>query len=88
METETLLNKTIKFPTHFPEPIKVESITQMGKHYKLRVRKIDEHLEEVIVSKDEIEGAQIISKEKHKSVNSEHLSLFGRVSPYSLCLLL
>lgn len=72
---ENLLNKTIKLPTHFPEPVEVESITQVEKHYKLRVRKIDGHLEEVIVSKDEIEGVQIISKERYKPVNSEHLSL-------------
>jgi len=75
MEMENLLNKTIKLPTHFPEPVEVESITQVGKHYKLRVRKIDGHLEEVIVSKEEIEGIQIISKGRYKPVNSGHLSL-------------
>ncbi len=75
MEIEKLLNKTIKLPTHFPEPVKVESINQVGRHYKLRVRKINGHLEEVIVSKDEIEKIQIISKEKYEPVNSEHLSL-------------
>jgi len=72
---ENLLNKTIKLPTYFPEPVEVESITKVGKHYKLRVRKIDGYLEEVIVSEDEIEETQIISKEKYRSVNSEHLSL-------------
>lgn len=75
MEMENLLNKTVKLPTHFSEPVVVESITQVGKHYKLRVRKIDGHLEEVVASKDEIEEAQIILEEKYKSVISEHLSL-------------
>lgn len=75
MEVENLLNKTIKLPTHFSDPVKVESATYVGTHYKLRVRKTDGHLEEVVVSKDEIEEAQIISKERYKPVNSEHLSL-------------
>jgi len=90
MEMENLLNKTIKLPTHFPEPVEVESITQVGKHYKLRVRKIDGHLEEVIVSENEIEGVQIISKERYKPVNSEHLSLslivFAMPTPMTLTL--
>lgn len=72
---EKLLNKTIKLPTHFPEPVKVESITQIGMHYKLMVRKMDGRPDEVVVSKDEIEKVQIISEEKHKPVDSKHLSL-------------
>ncbi len=75
MEKETLLNKTINLPTYFREPVRVENITQVGNYYKLIVRKMDGHLEEIIVSKDEIEKAQIISDEKYRPVNPEHLSL-------------
>ena len=46
METERLLNKSIKLPTHFPEPDKVERATLAGSYYKLRVRRADGYLEE------------------------------------------
>ncbi len=75
MGAEKLLNKTIKLPTHFPEPVEVESITRIGNHYKLRVRTIDGYLDEVMVTKEEIEGVEIISKERYKPVDPKHLSL-------------
>lgn len=76
MEIERLLNKTVRLPTHFPEPVLIESMVPIGDHYKLRVRNADGYLEEVMLLGKEIEGIQVISEERYKPVNAKELSLF------------
>lgn len=80
MDTENLLKKTIKLPTHFPEPVEVENIRLVGKHYRLRVRKSDGTLDEIVITDEEFKDLhgqlQTVSEEKYKPVNPAHLSLF------------
>ena len=70
-----LLNKKIKLPSQFSEPVKVEDITSLGTNYKLRVRKTNGHLEEVIITDKELEEIQIISEEINTPVSAKHLLL-------------
>jgi len=70
-----ILNKIIRLPTYFSEPVKVEGMIQIGKHYKLTVRTIEGRLEEIVVSKEDLEKAQVTLEDKYKLVNSDHLSL-------------
>jgi len=70
-----LLNKKIKLPSQFAEPVKVEDITPLGTNYKLRVRKTNGLLEEVIITDKELEEIQIISEEINTPVNAKHLLL-------------
>jgi len=42
MEIEELLNKSKRLPTHYSDPMEVESIMPIGEHYKLRMRRIDD----------------------------------------------
>ena len=76
MNPAKLVNTKVRLPTHFSEPVVVESIKSLGKHHKLRVRNADGYLEEVILTKEEIEEIHIISGEKYQPVNEKHLSLF------------
>ncbi len=76
MEPEKLLNRSVRLPTHFSEPVDVESIVPVGRYYKLRVRKADGYLEEIAVPVEEIEEIQIISEERYKPADAKHLSLF------------
>jgi len=77
MEIETFLkNKTIRLPTHFVEPVHVENVVSMGAYYKLTVRKADGYLDEVILTKGEINEVQIIHEERYKPVDAKKLSLF------------
>ena len=55
MNPEKLVNTKVRLPTHFSEPVVVESTESVGKHHKLRVRNADGYLEEVILTKEEIE---------------------------------
>ena len=75
MEPQKLLNKKVKLLAQFPEPVKVESIIPLGSHYKLRVRKTDGYLEEVIITEKELEEIQVISEKINIPVNAKHLSL-------------
>lgn len=76
MQTDNLLNRFIRLPTHFSEPVEVENVTTVGEHYKLRVRRADGYPDEVILTKDEMKRVQIITEEQYKPVEAEDLSLF------------
>jgi len=78
MNYENLIGKTIKLPTHFPEPIQIEALRQIGpSHYKVRVRRQNGYLEEVVLTEKEIGQFQsFVTIEKPKPVNAEKLSLF------------
>ena len=45
-------------------------IKQIGSHYKLRVRKADGYLEEIMVTREEIEELEVISSKLIKPVNA------------------
>ncbi len=72
---EHLLGKKIKLFTYFSEPVKVENISSIGAHYKLTVRREDGSIEEVPVSKDELEKVEIIIDEEYKPVDPKKLAL-------------
>jgi len=75
MDIKKLLNKKVKIPSQFSEPVKIEDIGELGGHYKLRVRKADGHLEEVVITDKEIEKIEVISEEKNIPVPAHHLML-------------
>jgi SNF2 family DNA or RNA helicase len=75
MDPQKLLNKKVKLPTQFAEPVKVESIMVLGCHYKLRIRKTDGLLEELIITDEEIKEIQLISEEINTLINPKHLLL-------------
>jgi SNF2 family DNA or RNA helicase len=75
MVVEELLNHSVRLPTHFLEPVLVENIGLVGKHYKLRVRTAKGSLQEVVLTADEMQTIQLISEDKHRPVEAEHLAL-------------
>lgn len=75
MSTKELVNRTIKLPTHFPESVWVESIVPAGKHFKLRVRRSDGYLEEVVLTPEEVEEIHLTWEEKRTPAVAEHLCL-------------
>lgn len=75
MGYDNLVSRLIRLPTHFSEPVRIESIGSLGEHYKLRIRKADGYLEEIILTQEEIGQVHIISEERYKPVNASYLSL-------------
>ncbi len=75
MVVNELLNHSVRLPTHFLEPVLVENISLVGKHYKLRVRTPKGSLQEVVLTENEIQSIQLISEEKSRPVEAEHLAL-------------
>ncbi|MCS7214943.1 MAG: helicase-related protein [Thermodesulfovibrio sp.] len=75
MKTDNLLNKKIILPTHFADPVEVESINKIDTHYKLLVRRTDGYLEEIVLSPEELNEIQIISEDKGQIVDAEQLAL-------------
>jgi len=75
MELKELLNKKAKIPSQFSEPVRVEDIVNLGNRYKLRVRKLDGHLEEIVITDEEIQEIQVISQEKNTFVDANKLML-------------
>jgi len=75
MDVDKFLNKKVGIPSQFTEPVKIESFESVGSHYKLRVRKTDGHLEEIILTDQEVEEIQVLSDDLSLPVQAEHLLL-------------
>jgi len=75
MKLDKIINKKAKLPTHFSKHVLIENLESIGEHYKLRVRKSDGYLEEIILTEEEINEITIISDETQKAVDGRLLSL-------------
>jgi len=75
MGLEDLLNKKVKLISQFSEPVKIENIIPLGVSYKLRIRKADGRLDELILTDDEIKEIEVISEEENIPANANLLSL-------------
>ncbi len=75
MHPQNLLNRKVKIPSQFSEPVKIENVLSLGSHYKLIVRRTDGLLEEIVVADKEIEEIQIIQEKIYKPVNANSLAL-------------
>jgi SNF2 family DNA or RNA helicase len=75
MDIDKFLSKKVRILSQFTEPVKIESFESVGSHYKLRVRKTDGHLEEIILTDQEVEEIQVLSDDLSLPVQAEHLLL-------------
>ena len=72
-----LIGKKVKLPTYFSDPVQIDGVKQLDSEtYKVRVRKQNGSLEEIILSQKEITDLQSsITVEKLEPVDSQDLSL-------------
>jgi hypothetical protein len=62
-------------PSQFTEPVRIEDVLSLGSNYKIRLRKSDGGLDEIVITEDELREIQIISDETYTPVDSNLLSL-------------
>ncbi len=74
MDIEELINKKIKVPSQYFEPVRVEYIYPLGKSFKLIVRKANGTLDEIILTERELNEVQIL-KDFDSPVEASHLLL-------------
>jgi superfamily II DNA or RNA helicase len=75
MELQKLLNKKVILPSQFTEPVRIEDVLSLGSNYKIRLRKSDGGLDEIVITEDELKEIQIISDETYTPVDANLLSL-------------
>src|SRR3990167_2271467 len=75
MSYDHIIDKLVRLPTYFSDPVRVESVRPVGDHYKLRIRKSDGYLDEIVLTGQEIQELKVVSEESNRPVDAELLSL-------------
>ena len=75
MSYEHIIDRLVNLPTYFSDPVRVESVRPVGDHYKLRIRKSDGYLDEIVLTSREIQELKVVSEESNRPVDAELLSL-------------